>query len=1746
MKSKIFNIFKAPNFARSHLVKLMKVVSRIILPNKNLSKRNQKIAIGIALLTIIIVIPVILYSLTHLGKAEAAWFNENFGYRQIVAITNAGSAQTDFQVAVTLDTATLITAGKMQSNCNDIRITDTNGRLLPYWIETGTTGAGGKACNASTTQVWTKIPSIPTSGQTLYLYYGNPQASSYSDGNKVFEFFDDFSGSSIDSSKWSQGTIGATSGTSFSQSGGTLAGGNSNRYIQSVKAFTGDYAAQSRSYTTTDNPNGFSVVGFYGSSSNSFGILDHDNTSYYRNDSSWINFALDGTGQWSRNTTQVVGTTATYTRTGETSGSATATGITNSGISGEYLRLSPRYDDWAGDQNYSATWDWVLVRKTATTAPSVAAPASEEKSPAPIAYWKFDEGTGTTANDASSNRLNGSFGGTALPAWKPESECISGKCLFFDSSNTANNPSVLLNESSTTKTNILTDVTISLWIKPVTGYNTTSQAVMRNGQGGDLVYSVFYDPTNQRPYFHWYDGTFKQVNGTTNSAPLNKWSHIEIVRSGTTLNFYVNGNLTNSDTVTAPTVAAGQLAIGQTNNVDVGQDYHGYIDDVKIYNYARTAAQVKTDYSSRGSVKGVSTQIGGSDANQNLSNGLVGFWKMDESSGNAVDSSGNGLTATAYNTPTFTSGKFGNSTSLVAASSQYFDVGDPASGILDFGTSSFSMAAWVKTTATGYQRIISKGNSSFTDGYLLQLYTGTGYISTGIGSGGTAANSIFFYSSNAVNDGNWHHVVAVFNQGTKKAQIFIDGQPSNLTKFTDVGTCGTVVNSNVFDFSACTNITASSATSFNLGRFSGGNEYYNGQADEARIYNRALSPSEVSQLYNYAPGPMGYWNFEEGSGNSVNDTSGNASTGTWNGTGATHWSSGKYGKAGKFNGTDDYVGVGQMSISSDITVAAWVYSSNYNQNGFIVGKNTVNTQWELFFEGTSLRWRGGAAENTVFCSLPANNQWHYIVGKQSGTTGELYVDGVSCDTGTLTAIGNGSGNVEIGRFNGGYYFNGKIDDVKVYNYLRSAGQIVSDMNAGHPNVGSPVGSAVGHWKFDEGYGTNTNNSGNGGPALNGTITSATWKNDGKFGKALSFDGTNSYVNAGNSSSLDLGGGDFTVSTWIYPTTTAKKFFLQKSDLNDGWNVGLNTTGNNQIFLEVRENGTTNSGEIIYNSTIQANNWYYITVVKTGANITVYKNGVSLGTQTGYQNLSNSSVNFQIGRLDWWGPSYFLGLIDEVKIYNSALTASEVKLDYNRGASQVLGSMSDTSGLTGGGVASNSASAEYCVPGDSTSCASPVGRWDFEEGTGSTVNDISGNANTGTWNGTLGSQWKQGKVGKGGNFNGSNNYVDAGTGSSLNFTTQDFTIELWTNVTDSGGTLIERGLSQTDGYSVMYDPYFHILTHQSGSYTYCRSATPVAQNTWQYWVAVKSSTGMKIYLNGKEDTPYSGGTCGSTNPITSTRSLTIGTGNSWGVTTGKLDQVRIFNYARTPAQVAWDYNRGAPVGYWKMDECQGGSVNDSSGNGNNGTITIGATGTQTSAGTCSTSSTAWGNGATGKYNASLNFDGTDDYTTITDSTSSPLDVGQPGLTVSAWIYPNTIGSSTYAIVNKNGPYLLWIDGPNKRLYTGLLKTSWYWAYGDTNSLAAGQWQHIIMTYDGTSRKLYLNGKQSGSTDTQISGNIDTTNGAVALGYDNCCARFYFDGKIDDTRIYNYALTPSQVKQVFNQGAGIRFGPATGAP
>lgn len=91
----------------------------------------------LALVIILILGPTVYFKLIKPKLTKAAWFNDGWGYRKAVNITNSsGSALTDFQVSVGVGTSALISSGKMKSDCSDIRITDANGKLLVHWTQT--------------------------------------------------------------------------------------------------------------------------------------------------------------------------------------------------------------------------------------------------------------------------------------------------------------------------------------------------------------------------------------------------------------------------------------------------------------------------------------------------------------------------------------------------------------------------------------------------------------------------------------------------------------------------------------------------------------------------------------------------------------------------------------------------------------------------------------------------------------------------------------------------------------------------------------------------------------------------------------------------------------------------------------------------------------------------------------------------------------------------------------------------------------------------------------------------------------------------------------------------------------------------------------------------------------------------------------------------------------------------------------------------------------------------------------------------------------------------------------------------------------------------------------------------------------------------------------------------------------------------------------------------------------------------
>lgn len=113
------------------------------------------------------------------GHAEPEFWNgpDGWAYRKAVTITYNGSAVTNIQIPMSVPTASLISAGKMQSDCGDLRFATPSGTLVPFWLESG---CGGNA------NVWVRVPTLSTGTTMLDMYYGNPSAPSTSQTNTTF------------------------------------------------------------------------------------------------------------------------------------------------------------------------------------------------------------------------------------------------------------------------------------------------------------------------------------------------------------------------------------------------------------------------------------------------------------------------------------------------------------------------------------------------------------------------------------------------------------------------------------------------------------------------------------------------------------------------------------------------------------------------------------------------------------------------------------------------------------------------------------------------------------------------------------------------------------------------------------------------------------------------------------------------------------------------------------------------------------------------------------------------------------------------------------------------------------------------------------------------------------------------------------------------------------------------------------------------------------------------------------------------------------------------------------------------------------------------------------------------------------------------------------------------------------------------------------------------------------------------
>jgi len=193
----------------------------------------------------------------------------------------------------------------------------------------------------------------------------------------------------------------------------------------------------------------------------------------------------------------------------------------------------------------------------------------------------------------------------------------------------------------------------------------------------------------------------------------------------------------------------------------------------------------------------------------------------------------------------------------------------------------------------------------------------------------------------------------------------------------------------------------------------------------------------------------------------------------------------------------------------------------------------------------------------------------------------------------------------------------------------------------------------------------------------------------------------------------------------------------------------------------------------------------------------------------------------------------------------------------------------------------------------------------------------------------------------------------------------------------------------------------------------------------------------------------------------------------------------------------------------MDEGSGTTISDRSGNNNTGTLTNGPT---------------WTAGA---YGGALLFDGADDRVRVNDSNSLDLTTAA---TFEAWVYPTVVPSGWRTIMQKQvDAYLLSASGGgsgNKPVSAGTSTAYCCVQVAGVAALPVNTWTHVAATYDGSQLRLYVNGALVASTAVTSSYQVNTN--PLWIG-GNAVYGEHFQGKLDELRIYNRALTQAEIQQ-----------------
>jgi hypothetical protein len=225
---------------------------------------------------------------------------------------------------------------------------------------------------------------------------------------------------------------------------------------------------------------------------------------------------------------------------------------------------------------------------------------------------------------------------------------------------------------------------------------------------------------------------------------------------------------------------------------------------------------------------------------------------------------------------------------------------------------------------------------------------------------------------------------------------------------------------------------------------------------------------------------------------------------------------------------------------------------------------------------------------------------------------------------------------------------------------------------------------VAAYGFDVGSGIGVNDAS--GMGNSGTTSATSWTTSGKYGNALTFNGTSSRVTVNDAPSLRLTSA-MTLEAWVYPTNTLEQWRDIIIKGNDNYYLMSSTTTSSRPS----GGGTFSSPPLIGPSTLPLNTWTHLAVTYDRTTLRLYVNGTQVASAARTTAIATSSDPLEIGSDRFYG-QHFAGRIDEIRIYNVALTAGQIVSDMNSPISGVAPPPDTTAPSAPGTLTATAASA----------------------------------------------------------------------------------------------------------------------------------------------------------------------------------------------------------------------------------------------------------------------------------------------------------------------------------------------------------------------------------------------------------------------------------------------------------------------